>query len=576
MQTRLLYLLASLLVVLTFNSCYKLDRAPFDKPSTDNFWQTEAHAKSAIMGVYSQLKQQHVFGILSSTDCLSDIGLGYDPPGYGSFSNGVYTPREEYVVGKWQNTYDGVMRANAVIRNAAEATGISDSIKTLVTNEAKFLRALYYFHLLDYFGGVPLYDETVVLDKDFNKLLNPRSTVEETRSFILKDLDAAISKLPAKYPTAEYGRATKGAAIALRGKVHLYAGNYQAATTDFEDLVNNAATYGYALYPSYPDIFLPAGHKSGEMVFAIQNLGGIGTESGMPMTWYMGTRASFGSCWNNNMPSITLADMYELKDGKKFNWNDFVPGYNESNAVKTETFVATLSADAKSVATLPKNYDQLLAMYAQRDPRMQQTLIVPYSFYNGWVGNATKQCRHVVATGVNESNGFLRNNKGWQTYFWRKFVAEGNMNGLITSRNNTPINFPLIRYADVLLMLAECYNEQNRPADAVRYINMVRQRPSTNLPALNSGPAWLAANSKQEVFSRIVQERAVEFAGEGTRFSDIRRWKLAETMLNNKKELQLNGSEALTRKFIAKDYLWPIPAEEIEINPALLPNNPGW
>lgn len=558
-----------------FCSCYKLDRAPFDKPSSTTFWQTDAQAKMGIMGVYAKMKQDNVFGIHFGTDCMSDIGLGYDPPGHYVFATGVYTPREGYVINKWQNTYDAIMRANDAIRNVSQSKTISDNVKKLVIGEAKFLRALFYFHLLDYFGGVPLYDETVDLDKDYNTLLKPRATVEETRTFIINDLQEAINTLPVSWATAEYGRATKGAAVALRGKVYLYAKEYTKAATDFEDIVNNAATYGYSLNANYADLFTPKGHKSGEMIFAIQNMSGVGTEFGMPMDFYMGTRSSYGSCWNNVMPSITLADMYELKDGKPFNWNDFIPGFNESNTVKTETFIATLSTDAKTIAKLPKNYDALVAMYAQRDPRMAQTLILPYSTYLGWVANAPKLCTFAVATGVNETNGFIRNNKGWYTYFWRKFVPEGGMDGLISNRAHTPINFPIIRFADVLLMLAECYNEAGKTTEAVALINRVRQRPSTNMPALNSGPAWLNATSKAEVFNRIVQERAVEFAAEGLRFSDIRRWKLAETLLSGKVEKQLNGIVALNRVFGSRDYLWPIPATEIEIN-STITQNPGW
>lgn len=112
--------------------------------------------------------------------------------------------------------------------------------------------------------------------------------------------------------------------------------------------------------------------------------------------------------------------------------------------------------------------------------------------------------------------------------------------------------------------------------EAIRYINQVRQRPSTNLPAINSGPAWLKATTKQEVFARINQERAVELVGEGLRFSDLRRWKIAEEVLNNRQEFQFTGGNPLfTRKFESKDYLWPIPATEIEMNPAL-DQNPGW
>ena len=99
-------------------------------------------------------------------------------------------------------------------------------------------------------------------------------------------------------------------------------------------------------------------------------------------------------------------------------------------------------------------------------------------------------------------------------YLWRKFVAEYDMNGAINNREDTPINFPLIRYADVLLMLAECYNQTDQQTKAVDLINQVRAR--VDMPGLNSGPSYLQATTKEQVFERIRHERAVELAGEET------------------------------------------------------------
>lgn len=561
--------------------CYDLDRYPYDALSSGTFWKTDEQAKAGIMGVYARMKLHNLFGTHYASDVLTDIGLGAGS-GIAEISTDTYTGRTGVVVEKWQSTYHAIMGANNVIRNVTESASITSDVKKTVKVEAKFLRALFYFHLLDYFGEVPLYDESVVLEENYNKLLNPRSSVEEITKFILDDLDEAIKELPVEWPASEYGRATKGAAYALRGKVYLYSKNYDKAVLDFEEIVldPNNRQYNYSLYPDYEQLFKPkelgGGDASKEMIFAIQNLGGVDTNYGMNMTFYMGTRSSFGSGWNTVMPSISLADMYELKDGKTFNWNDFIPGFNEDDNVKRNTFIAQLSGDVKTIQTYPTYHQKLIDMFEQRDPRMAQTLILPYSTFLGWVANAPLLCTFVPALGASETNGFVRSNHSWYTYFFRKFVAEGNMNGLISDRRHTPINFPIIRYADVLLMLAECYNETGRIDDAVKYINYVRQRPSTNLPKLNSGPLWLEARTKEEVFNRIVKERAVEFAGEGIRFSDIRRWKLAKTLLSDKVELQLTGEIALLRSFNDRDYLWPIPAVEIEINPALRPNNPGW
>lgn len=159
-------------------------------------------------------------------------------------------------------------------------------------------------------------------------------------------------------------------------------------------------------------------------------------------------------------------------------------------------------------------------------------------------------------------------------YLYRKFVPEGDMGISGLSRAGIPIDFPIIRYADVLLMLAECYNELGRLNDAVKYINMVRQRPSVNMPEINSGPAWLEARTKEAVFKRIVHERAVEFPAEGLRHYDIIRWGIAKELMNGDVTDAL-GNHIYYTKFEDKDSLWPIPSTEIDKN-SNLTQNPGW
>lgn len=568
-------ILVSVAFLVGLGSCYDLDRYPYDQVSSGTFWKKESHAKQAMMGVYNVMKKEDAFGITFGLDCLSDIGVGYDHPGYIYMYLGTYTGRTEQVLKKWQNLYDGVMRANTVLQNISTVE-MSDELKAQYIGEAKFMRALYYFSLMNFYGGVPLYDESWVVDKSFNEMKEPRSTEEQTREFILNDLQAAIDVLPVKWDDANYGRATKGAAYALKGKVLLYNNQFADAAKSFEEIVHDpsAKGYGYKLYEDYGNLFKPAGDQSDEMIFAIQNSGGVGMDYGMPMTFYMGSRASFGSCWNNVMASTSLADMYEYKDGKPFDWDELIPGFNESAEIKDKTFRAVLSDDKKTVVAYPENKDLLLNMYEKRDPRMATSLILPYTTYKGWTANKPNLCEFVVAVGTNEANGFIRNNKQWDTYLWRKFVAEYDMDGGINNRAHTPINFPLIRYADVLLMLAECYNETGKQDEAVALINQVRQRPSVNLAALNSGPSWLEARSKEQVFERIKQERAVELAGEGHRFHDLRRWKLLLT-LSNKDEYAFTGTRLFTRIIGQRDYLWPIPSTEIEKNDKLT-QNPGW
>src|SRR5690606_32888119 len=321
--------------------------------------------------------------------------------------------------------------ANHAIANITGMEIVEEAKKIMIA-ETKFLRALFYFHLLDFYGGVPLYDESVNLNEDFNNLLKPRSSEQEVRDFILADLSEAINNLPVSYDASHQGRATKGAAYALRGKVYLYNQEWDNAINDFEEIVNNqSADYGYSLYPNYADLFKLEGHASEEMVFAIQNKGGVGFPYGMPLAFYLGTRSTFGSCWNNGLPSTTLADMYENLDGTPFNWEDHIPGFNQDNQVKEEALLAVQTNG--QIEVLPDTA-RLGEIYRNRDPRMLTSLIVPYSSYLGWNANAPRRMDFIVATGVNENFGQIRNNRGWTTYFWRKFVPEGNMDGEINDR----------------------------------------------------------------------------------------------------------------------------------------------
>lgn len=568
-----IYKLLSILTAafITFSSCYDLDRYPADQLSSGTFFKTQEHADQAMMAVYNTMQYDDVFGLQFAMDGMGGIAMGYDPPSFQSFQRGIYDVKESKVSNKWKYLYEGVARANIVLQNV-DKCNMSEELKVQYKAEARFMRGLFYFTLMDFFGGVPIYDETIIVAENFNKMNLPREPIEKVRKFVLDDMDAAIASLPVKWDDANKGRATSGAAMALKGKVFLYNKQYSEAAKCFEKVINSKQ---YALYDNYANLFKPGGDESSEMIFAIQNMGGVGTDLGMPMTFYMGNRASFGSCWNNVMAATDFVDTYEWKDGHPFDWEKVVPGFTTSDAVKAQTFRVTMNSSKTEVTAYPETKDKLIAMYADRDPRMNYTIILPYSMYKGWYKNKPMDHEYVITPGgVNDGHGYIRVNGNYETYLWRKFVAEYNMDGAINNRADTPINFPLIRYADLLLMLAECYNEMDDQTDAVKLINEVRARPSVGMPGINSGSEWLKATTKQEVFQRIKHERAVELAAEGHSFSDLRRWGLLET-LNGRKEKDITGKVRYTRAITTRDYLWPIPANEIEKNKALK-QNPGW
>lgn len=579
MKKIIIYLATMLLAAMTFTGCYDLETYPGDKVNEGTFYKTGDHAHQGLMGIYGMLRLNEAYGYQFCFDHLGDIAYGYN---YYMMFLATYTDRDGTIQAHWQTFYDGIHRVNTFIRSVKGMRGIitDEQINEYVA-EAKFLRAMFYFSLTDLFGGVPYYDESTNVNEEFMNLKQPRSSLEEVRAHILEDLDEAIKYLPVEHAASEYGRATKGAAYALRGKVHLYDKEWQSAINDFEEIVyNKSNNYGYALDDDYARVFkLYNGAKSPETVFSIQNKSGVGTEYGMQIQALMGCRGAYGSCWNNTVPSTQLVDMYEFKDGRPFNWDEIFPGYNAMTPEQRKELLSVeMDGSGTIVGLREADTAKILSAYTCRDPRLMATVIVPYSHYMGNIGRTTNvdlifALDHNLAGNAN--GGTIQNNAGWVSYLYRKFLTEGDQGGAISNRLHTPFAFPLIRFADVLLMLSEAYNEAGQLDKAVTEFNKVRAR--VGMPGLNSGPAWMVVSNKEQMAERIRKERAVEFAGEGLRFSDLRRWgyEIAHKTLNNVDAVNIYGEPIYTHLFTERDMLWPIPGVERERNKELT-QNPGW
>ena len=579
MKKIIIYLATMLLAAMTFTGCYDLETYPGDKVNEGTFYKTGDHAHQGLMGIYGMLRLNEAYGYQFCFDHLGDIAYGYN---YYMMFLATYTDRDGTIQAHWQTFYDGIHRVNTFIRSVKGMGGIitDEQINEYVA-EAKFLRAMFYFSLTDLFGGVPYYDESTNVNEEFMNLKQPRSSLEEVRAHILEDLDEAIKYLPVEHAASEYGRATKGAAYALRGKVYLYDKEWQSAIKDFEEIVyNKSNNYGYDLDDDYARVFkLYNGAKSPETVFSIQNKSGVGTEYGMQIQALMGCRGAYGSCWNNTVPSTQLVDMYEFKDGRPFNWDEIFPGYNAMTPEQRKELLSVEMDGAGAIVGLREaDTAKILSAYTCRDPRLMVTVIVPYSHYMGNIGRTTNvdlifALDHNLSGNAN--GGTIQNNAGWVSYLYRKFVTEGDQGGAISNRLHTPFAFPLIRFADVLLMLSEAYNEAGQLDKAVTEFNKVRTR--VGMPGLNSGPEWMVVSNKEQMAERIRKERAVEFAGEGLRFSDLRRWgyEIAHKTLNNVDAVNIYGEPIYTHLFTERDMLWPIPGVERERNDALT-QNPGW
>lgn len=573
--------IAALFAIATaIGGCESLDYIPGDQMSGQTFWQTEDHARQAAVGMYAAMKEPWCFGLEFTFDMCSDLADGTSP--WADISRGTsFASNSGGVQNHWQYLYELVHRSNTVIRNVKNMP-ISRVTIDRVTGEAKFLRAMAYFRMLNCWGGVPYYDESCDINREFSNLKSPRSSAEEIRGHIIDDLTEAIEKLPVSWEAADLGRATKGAAYALRGKVYLFNRQWDKAIADFEEIVyNKSHNYGYSLHPDYNSLFrLYNGSHSPEMIFSIQSIDGNTAGYALDIVSYFGNKSTMRLIAGNRIvPSVTLVDMYENLDGSPFDWDDMFPGFNDGEAETRKKYlcVAIDQGSTTVTSTLDCDTTKVMDAYRLRDPRLCLNVITPYSHYLGTdAGSSPMDKQFVLADPTKggapmEAMAFIRNSEGWNSYFWRKWIPTGNLDGYWGEYNRTPYEFPLIRLGDVILMLAEAYNEAGETDKAVTELNKIRAR--AGMPELNSGAAWLAVTGKEEMAERIRRERAFELAGEGQRYWDLRRWGLLEASVKNATDIF--GDLMYTRSYQPRHEMWPIPLVEMERN-TNLKQNEGW
>ncbi len=562
------------------SSCESLDYTPADQLSGATFWKTEEHARQAAIGLYAAMKEPWCFGMEFTFDMCSDLADGTSP--WADISRGTsFASNSGGVQNHWQYLYELVHRSNTVIRNV-NTMPITEETSARVTGEAKFLRAMAYFRMLNCWGGVPYYDETCDINAEFASLNEPRCSEEKLREHIIDDLTEAVAKLPVKWDDSDLGRATKGAAYALRGKVYLFNREWEKAVADFEEVAyNKSANYGYELHDDYNELFrLYNGKHSSEMIFSIQSIDGNTAGYALDIVSYFGNKSTMRLIAGNRIvPSTTLVDMYENPDGSPFVWDDLFPGFSTGGPEVRRGYMSVAIDQGSTVVTSTLDCDtaKVADAYRKRDPRLCINVITPYSHYLGTdAGSNPMDKQFVLADPTKggapmEAMAFMRNSEGWNSYFWRKWIPTGNLDGYWGEYNRTPYEFPLIRLGDVILMLAEAYNESGHLDKAVAEVNKIRGR--VNMPALNSGPAWLSVSDKKSMSTRIYRERAFELAGEGQRYWDLRRWGMLEASVKNATDIF--GDLMYTRSYQPRHEKWPVPLVEMDRNKNLTQNT-GW
>ncbi len=524
---RHLFKIISLFAMATiFVSCKKdlLQTIPNDRISTGIFWKTENDATLAANAVYTYMSEgaEHFIGWDGMSDIVFTNPTG---PTEASISQGQFTTLNSRIAGDWNNAYAGIRAANSFLAHVDQIETTNTAFIDELKGEVRVLRAYFYIHLAILFGDVPLVTSELTV-KESEQL--KRDPVSDVWDFISKELTESANLLPATQK--DKGRITKGAALGLKARGMLYAGRYQAAA-DAAKAVMDLNTY--SLYPSYQNLFSYAAENNPEVILDIQFI--QDTYSNNIFQLFAPKSVNANSKW---VPTKSIVDAYEMNNGMSI--SDPGSGFDPYNP------------------------------YVNRDPRLQYSVFLPGDLLpNNKIFNPYPNS----TTGDAVGSSFVVSPTGFNI---EKYVNKED----VGHPANCGINIILMRYAEILLIYAEAKIELDQ-LDASVYdaVNAVRQRPDVNMPLVAMG------KTQEEMRQIVRHERMVEFAFEGLRYFDIRRWKIAEnvmpgkvyglTYVDDNGALQTIEVPGWTQVWEDRDYLWPIPQKEIELNPNLT-QNPGW
>ncbi len=534
-------LLIIILAATTSVGCKKLDLAPTDRFSDLTFWTIDANVYSALYNNYSLMYNSSLFFYNES---LSDNA--YSSTGdYNLIASGNATAGTAKFQNDWAYYYSTIKSCNLFIANIDKNTTLSADVKARLKAETRFIRAFEQFNLTKWYGDVPLVDHDLTPDEAKQIARSPKQTVVQ---FVVSELDSVAAILPSQdeLPISENGRITKGAALALEARVLLYQGDRMAdVVTVCEKLMNDQSTYGhYSLAANYSDLFSnPSVDKTNpESMLSLQYVPTVRTWSDL---WDFVPR-SVGGRVSSMAPTQELVDSYIMLNGKAI--SDPGSGYDENNP------------------------------YVNRDPRLTATVV-----YNGykWVKPDGSIKTIYIKPGsdpdpsVPDEYNPASQSSSPTGYYWRKYFDPTALANFVSGNN-----IHLIRYAEILLDYAEAKNSLAQMDETVwnNTIRLLRQRAGFTDPGALNYPG------NTDMTNIIRTERRAEFAMESLRTDDIRRWKIAEKVMNGYAHGARFGDPSVDNGYIRvqnrkfnpeRDYLWPVPSSEISLDNKLT-QNPGY
>lgn len=493
-----------------------------NEASSESFWKTDADALKGLNAAYSSLLNEGTY--MRSSPLLLDL-KGDDTRSnspWGSMKNVGYfnSNVSDPAIYGWafREYYQGINRTNQVLLNVPSITFTDEALKNRILGQAYFLRGLYLFHLVNMFKNVP-----IPLDLS---VYHQQKSQAEGWAQVMADFQKAAELLPASYSgisgidtqdeSKGLGRATKGAALGYLGKAYLFNKDFENAKLTFKKVIDLGV---YSLVANYADNFTDSNENNSESLFEVQfsrEVGGVGLSwGGIPASDWGKTSAR----------AITYG-------AAAFGFKDVQPTFallNEFQEEKTKTGAVDPRLDATIFYLKPGG----------STPIYQTTFEKQYK-------DSPADLNDIYCKKYENGGGAFANEYDWRS----------------------GINERLLRYADILLMYAECLNETGDTQGAYTYIQMVRDR--VNLPNLSIVKPGLSQAAMRE---QIGHERFLEFALEGHRFDDIRRW----GWLQDPAKLSwLKSRDAEFNSYASGREYFPIPQLEIDTNEFPVTQNPSY
>ncbi|MDL2208298.1 RagB/SusD family nutrient uptake outer membrane protein [Parabacteroides sp. OttesenSCG-928-O15] len=503
-----------LIILVSLSGCSGfLDKNPLVNSAAETYYSNASEANDAVLGCYAvsqnEASQLGPF-MLIGDGCSDDTDLGNDKSEAFSWLGSVAQAMQSFEVQSnnwvsnqlWNQGFVGINRATQIIERVKDNELIAEADRNQYVGEAYYLRAFYYFLLARQYGRLQIVDHVLTYDEYYM----PRASMEETWAHMESDLKKAAELLKEKsqYSSDYLGRATRGSANSLLGKVYIYQGKFAEA---YEALIKVVNSGEYGLENSYEDVFTLEHENGIESIFEIQHsISGTG--------WADSNEGSILSFYEHDADPD---DPVKWHNG----WSMHCPTWDLANA------------------------------YEEGDPRRGATIIFEGEYFDGRINKNTAS-----STGLQPKKWYI-------PYDQRSQIDQ----------SDCPKNIIFIRYADVLLYLAEAANELGKTNDALNFLEQVRDRARSNAEESNVLPKR-TETGKDALRELIWHERRVELACEGQRFWDLVRQGRAGQVMRaySSKYNSLKG-----RSF--KDgisELQPIPLTQVTKSNGTLEQNPGY